>query len=65
MQGFNIRRWNAQGPEFWAVSDINTDELQEFVEYSAPLSIRVADLDEWSRCCCIGVGRAPAITAAR
>jgi anti-sigma factor RsiW len=30
MQGFNIRRWNAQGLEFWAVSDISADELQEF-----------------------------------
>ncbi len=29
-QGFNIRRWNAQGLEFWAVSDIDADELQEF-----------------------------------
>ena len=32
MQGFNIRRWSAQGLEFFAVSDINADELQEFVE---------------------------------
>jgi anti-sigma factor RsiW len=32
MQGFNIRRWNAQGLEFFAVSDINADELQEFVD---------------------------------
>ena len=32
VQGFNIRRWNAQGLEFWAVSDIDADELQEFVE---------------------------------
>jgi anti-sigma factor RsiW len=30
VQGFNIRRWNAQGLEFWAVSDIAADELQEF-----------------------------------
>jgi anti-sigma factor RsiW len=30
VQGFNIRRWNAQGLEFWAVSDIDADELQEF-----------------------------------
>jgi anti-sigma factor RsiW len=29
-QGFNIRRWNAQGLEFWAVSDIDAEELQEF-----------------------------------
>jgi anti-sigma factor RsiW len=30
MQGFNVRRWSAQGLEFFAVSDINADELQEF-----------------------------------
>jgi anti-sigma factor RsiW len=32
MQGFNIRRWAAQGLEFFAVSDINAEELQEFVD---------------------------------
>ena len=32
VQGFNIRHWNAQGLEFWAVSDIDAAELQEFVE---------------------------------
>jgi anti-sigma factor RsiW len=32
MQGFNIRRWTAQGLEFFAVSDINADELREFVD---------------------------------
>jgi anti-sigma factor RsiW len=31
MQGFNIRRWTAQGLEFFAISDINAEELQEFV----------------------------------
>jgi anti-sigma factor RsiW len=30
MQGFNIRSWNAQGLDFWAVSDIDPGELQEF-----------------------------------
>jgi anti-sigma factor RsiW len=30
VQGFNIRRWNAHGLEFWAVSDIDAGELQEF-----------------------------------
>jgi anti-sigma factor RsiW len=30
VQGFNIRRWSAQGLEFWAVSDIDAAELQEF-----------------------------------
>jgi anti-sigma factor RsiW len=32
VQGFNIRRWTAQGLEFFAVSDVNAEELQEFVE---------------------------------
>ena len=32
MQGFNIRRWSAQGLEFFAISDINGEELQEFAE---------------------------------
>jgi anti-sigma factor RsiW len=32
MQGFNIRRWTAQGLELFAVSDINPEELQEFVD---------------------------------
>ncbi len=32
MQGFNIRRWTAQGLEFFAISDINGEELQEFAE---------------------------------
>jgi anti-sigma factor RsiW len=32
VQGFNLWRWSEQGLNFWAVSDINADELQEFVE---------------------------------
>jgi anti-sigma factor RsiW len=32
MQGFNIQRWSAQGLEFFAISDINAEELNEFVE---------------------------------
>ena len=32
MQGYNIRRWTAQDLEFFAISDINGEELQEFVE---------------------------------
>jgi len=32
MQGFNIQRWSAPGLEFFAVSDVNAEELQEFVE---------------------------------
>ena len=32
MQGFNIRHWSARGLEFFAISDINAEELQEFVE---------------------------------
>jgi len=30
VQRFNIRRWTEQGLNFWAVSDINAGELQEF-----------------------------------
>jgi anti-sigma factor RsiW len=32
IQGFNIRRWSAHGFEFSAVSDLNAEELQEFVD---------------------------------
>jgi anti-sigma factor RsiW len=32
MQGFNIQRWSAQGLEFFAISDINAEELREFIE---------------------------------
>jgi anti-sigma factor RsiW len=32
MQGFNIRCWTTPGLEFFAISDINAEELQEFVE---------------------------------
>jgi anti-sigma factor RsiW len=46
MQGFNIRRWSTQGLEFFAVSDVNADELQEFVaKFEAALSMRSKELD--------------------
>jgi anti-sigma factor RsiW len=32
VQGYNIRRWTWSDLDFWAVSDINADELQEFEE---------------------------------
>jgi anti-sigma factor RsiW len=32
IQGFNIRRWSERGLNYWAVSDIGTDELNEFGE---------------------------------
>jgi anti-sigma factor RsiW len=32
VQGFNIRHWAAQGLDFWAVSDLAADELQEFAD---------------------------------
>ena len=32
VQGFNMWLWSEQGLNFWAVSDINADELQEFGE---------------------------------
>jgi anti-sigma factor RsiW len=32
VQGYNIRHWSDQGLNFWAVSDLNGDELGEFVQ---------------------------------
>jgi anti-sigma factor RsiW len=32
LQGFNIQRWTAQGLEFFAISDINAEELREFAD---------------------------------
>ncbi len=32
LQGFNIRSWRDRGLSYWAVSDINVDELNEFGE---------------------------------
>jgi anti-sigma factor RsiW len=30
VRGFNVRHWTAEGLDFWAVSDINAGELDEF-----------------------------------
>ena len=38
VQGFNIRRWNAQGLEFWAVSDIDAASCRISSRNSTPLS---------------------------
>jgi anti-sigma factor RsiW len=32
VQGFNVKSWSDQGLSFWAVSDVNAEELQEFVD---------------------------------
>jgi anti-sigma factor RsiW len=32
IQGYNVRAWSDRGMNFWAVSDIGTDELAEFGE---------------------------------
>src|SRR5690348_6231987 len=32
IQGFNIRRWSDRGLNYWAISDIGADELNEFGE---------------------------------
>jgi anti-sigma factor RsiW len=32
LHGFNVRRWSENGLDFWAVSDIEADELQDFGE---------------------------------
>jgi anti-sigma factor RsiW len=31
-QGFNIVHWNASGMTFWAISDLNLSEMQEFAQ---------------------------------
>ena len=31
IQGYNVRHWTEQGLDFWAVSDLAADELDEFV----------------------------------
>ena len=31
VQGYNVRHWSAQGLDFWAVSDLDGEELGEFV----------------------------------
>ena len=31
VQGYNVRHWSAQGLDFWAVSDLDPEELGEFV----------------------------------
>ena len=31
-QGYNLIRWNKSGMTFWAVSDLNLNELQQFVQ---------------------------------
>jgi anti-sigma factor RsiW len=32
VQGYNVRHWSQQGLDFWAVSDLAGDELDEFVQ---------------------------------
>jgi anti-sigma factor RsiW len=32
VQGFNVKSWTDHGLSFWAVSDINAEELQEFAD---------------------------------
>jgi anti-sigma factor RsiW len=32
IQGYNVRHWTEQGLDFWAVSDLGGDELDEFVQ---------------------------------
>ncbi len=32
VQGYHVRHWSAQGLEYWAVSDLDPEELREFVE---------------------------------
>jgi hypothetical protein len=30
VQGYNVRHWSEQGLEFWAVSDLDGEELGQF-----------------------------------
>jgi anti-sigma factor RsiW len=32
VQGYNVRHWPEEGLDFWAVSDLAADELDEFVQ---------------------------------
>jgi len=32
IQGYNVRHWSSEGLDFWAVSDLAGDELDEFVQ---------------------------------
>jgi anti-sigma factor RsiW len=32
IQGYNVRHWSEQGLDLWAVSDLATDELDEFIQ---------------------------------
>jgi anti-sigma factor RsiW len=32
IQGYNVRHWSQDGLDFWAVSDLAGDELDEFVQ---------------------------------
>jgi anti-sigma factor RsiW len=32
LQGYNLVRWAGSGMQYWAVSDLNQDELQQFVQ---------------------------------
>ena len=32
VQGYNVRHWSAGGLDFWAVSDLDPTELNEFVQ---------------------------------
>jgi anti-sigma factor RsiW len=32
IQGYNVRHWSQDGLDFWVVSDLASDELDEFVQ---------------------------------
>jgi anti-sigma factor RsiW len=43
IQGYNVRRWSQGGLDFWAVSDLAGDELDEFVQKIARAVPRSSD----------------------
>lgn len=35
-QGYHLVQWNQSGMTYWAVSDLNTEELEQFVQLMRP-----------------------------
>ena len=49
VQGYNVRHWSEEGLDFWAVSDIDADELDEFVQKISDLHLHPPPrVHDWS-----------------